>query len=144
MRSLSELCLLVGGLSLCGVPCAAPVLMLCVPSDAPVIDFGATPVAQGRGSFHRIIGMSCHHCALFLFFFFLTRCVHLFVGRCSTTSGCHMSMEFNSGGSADFQRTFFAFGGVHDPSCDQLSHDCTALLHELRLCQVVRFRRVGT
>ena len=45
-------------------------------------------------------------------------------------------MEFNSGGSADFQRTLFALGGVHGPSCDQLSHDYAALLHELRRCQV--------
>ena len=50
-------------------------------------------------------------------------------------------MEFNSGGSAGFQRILSTLGGVHDPSCDLLSHDYTFLLHELRRCQVVRTKR---
>ena len=39
------------------------------------------------------------------------------------------------------QSTLFAFGDIHDPSPDQLSHDYSVLFHELRRCQVVRTRR---
>ena len=115
----------------------------CYPSSI----FGSTPVAQSRVSFRRVIDMSSHEdsCIMHIcLFVFSIRCVHLVVGRCSKTSGCRTSMEFNSCGSSGFYRTLFALGALHDPSCDQLSHDYTVPLHDLRPWQVVRIRRVGT
>ena len=119
--------------------------MCYVPTNVRRQRFGATTVAFSRVSFPRIVGTEDGFIMNVLRFGVSgTQCVHVFAGCISQNSGCRTSMEFNSGGSADFHSTLFALGGLHDPSCDQLSHDYTALLHELRRCQVVAHRKVDT